>query len=60
MVFTLGVFEWCGSEAVAVLQSPGPLPACLGSEPASLLPLHLPLTDCLAVVCGGREKQFHT
>lgn len=38
LVFTLGAFEWCSPEAVAVLQSRGPLPACLGCEPASPAP----------------------
>lgn len=32
---------------------------CLPVSAASLLPLHLPLTDCLAVVCGGREAVSH-
>lgn len=38
LVFTLSAFEWRSSEAVAVLQSRGPLPACLGREPASPAP----------------------
>lgn len=47
----------------AVLSGGGaaePAVPCLPVSAASLLPLHLPVTHCLAVLCGGREKLSFT